>query len=337
MEDMTDDWFESMVRMRRLRRTGSLRRMVRENVLHTDDLIQPLFVIAGRGVKKEVPSMPGVHQVSVDKVGREAKAIEALGIPAVLLFGIPQDGDKDAVGSVSWDPKGVIQRAVASIKRNTEDLCVITDLCFCEYTDHGHCGPLDEDGIVDNDETLLNLGIQAASHAAAGADMIAPSGMMDGMVDAVRESLDLHGYEDVPIMSYAAKFASAFYGPFRDAADSAPAFGDRHTYQMDPANSEEALREVELDVDEGADIVMVKPAGPCLDVVRQVKDEFGLPTAAYQVSGEYSMIKAAAENGWLNHDAVMMESLLAIKRAGADMIITYFARDAAKIIAKGKG
>ena len=335
VDGLDDGENEMPIRPRRLRRTENLRRLVREHHVRTDDLIYPLFITAEKNVKREVSSMPGVFQISVDRVGREVKSVAGLGIPAVILFGLPPESEKDGSGSVSWDANGVVHRAIKAIKRAAPDMLVITDLCFCEYTDHGHCGPLDADGHVLNDETLINLGIQAISHAEAGADVIAPSGMMDGMVAEIRGALDAHGHEDIPIMSYAAKFASAFYGPFRDAADSAPSFGDRRGYQMDPANGEEALREVELDVDEGADIVMVKPAMPCLDVLRRVKDEFSLPTAAYQVSGEYAMIKAASQNGWLDHDKVMMESLLAIKRAGADMIITYFAKDVAKLLARG--
>jgi len=322
-------------RHRRLRRTDALRRLARETHLRVDQLVWPLFVTPEPSGQREVPSMPGVYQMSVPVAVEAAKQASADGIVAVLIFGLPPEAEKDAVGSVAWREDGVVQRAVRALKKAVPELCVITDLCFCEYTDHGHCGPLDERGHVVNDETLANLGIQAVSHAEAGADVIAPSGMMDGMVGAIRAALDGAGHTQVPVMSYAAKYASAFYGPFRDAAQSAPAFGDRRGYQMDAAQSDEALREVEADVAEGADIVMVKPAGPCLDIVRRVKDRFGLPIAAYQVSGEYAMIKAAAQRGWLEHDRVMMESLLAIRRAGADIVITYFARDVARLTRRG--
>ena len=328
---MSENEFYLPLRMRRIRRTDALRRLVREKHLRVDQLIYPLFITTEASGQREVPSMPGVYQMSLPAAVEAAKLARAEGIHAVLLFGLPPNEKKDGSGSVSWANDGIIQKACRALKKAVPELCVITDLCFCEYTDHGHCGPLDERGHVVNDETLVNLGVQAVSHADAGADMIAPSGMMDGMIQAIRGALDQAGHTQIPIMSYAAKYASAFYGPFRDAAQSAPSFGDRRGYQMDPSQSDEAMREVELDVDEGADIVMVKPAGPCLDIIRRVKDEFRMPTCAYQVSGEYAMIKAAAQRGWLDHDRAMMESLMAIRRAGADMIITYFARDVAQL------
>ncbi len=310
------------VRMRRLRRTEGLRRLVRETTLQVDDLVMPLFVVPGSGVANPVKSMPGIAQLSVDKAVQECQRIADLGIPAVLLFGVPEF--KDATGSSAWKEDGVVQQAVRTIKRAVPDLVVITDVCLCEYTDHGHCGVV-VGTEVDNDATLDLLAKEAVSHAQAGADMVAPSDMMDGRVAAIREALDADGYEHIPILSYAAKFASAFYGPFREAAQSAPKFGDRRGYQMDPANASEALREVELDLEEGADIVMVKPALPYLDVVWRVKESFGCPVAAYQVSGEYAMIQAAVQNGWLDERRSILESLTAIRRAGADFIITYFA------------
>jgi porphobilinogen synthase len=316
-------------RPRRLRRTEGLRRMVRETRLSVDQLILPLFVVPGKGVEKPVASMPGVRQMSVDKTVAECAQIRDLGVPAVLLFGIPER--KDAEGSEAYDENGIIARAVRAIKRDVPDLVVITDVCLCEYTDHGHCG-LVVDGDVDNDSTVELLAREALVHAEAGADIVAPSDMMDGRVDAIRELLDEEGFENTPILAYAAKFASGFYGPFRDAAESAPQFGDRRSYQMDAANGDEALREVEMDLDEGADIVMVKPALPYLDVIWRVKQSFGVPVAAYQVSGEFAMIKAAAQNGWLDESRVMMESLLAIRRAGADLIVTYFAKEAARAL-----
>ena len=318
-------------RPRRLRRTEALRRMVRETRLSIDQLILPLFVVPGKGVEKPVASMPGVRQLSIDKTVAECVAVRELGIPAVLLFGIPER--KDAEGSEAYDENGIIARAVRAIKSEVPDLVVVTDVCLCEYTDHGHCG-LVVDGDVDNDSTVDLLAREALVHAAAGADIVAPSDMMDGRVDAIRELLDEEGFDDIPILSYAAKFASAFYGPFRDAAESAPQFGDRRSYQMDPANGDEALREVEMDLDEGADIVMVKPAMAYLDLIWRVKQSFGVPVAAYQVSGEYAMIKAAARNGWLDEERVMMESLLAIRRAGADLIVTYFAVEAARLLGR---
>ena len=319
--------FEPYYRPRRLRKTPAIRAMVRETHLTPSDFIAPLFVTEGKGVRNPISSMPGQFQLSIDELIAEAKEIFALGIPAVILFGIP--AIKDDVGSDAMSDEGIIARAVRALKEAVPDLLVITDVCFCEYTDHGHCGVLHGHD-VDNDATLANLQKQAVVHARAGADMVAPSGMMDGMVGAIREALDTEGFTDVSIMSYAVKYASGFYGPFREAAESAPQFGDRSTYQMDPPNSREALREAQLDVEEGADILMVKPAMPYLDILYQVRQTFGLPTAAYQVSGEYAMLHAAAQNGWLDLDRVMMESLIAIKRAGADMILTYFAKDAAR-------
>jgi porphobilinogen synthase len=314
-------------RLRRLRRTAPLRGLVRETRLDPSDLVLPLFVTHEAGARHEVASMPGVFQLSIKAAVAEAREAEALGLPGVLLFGLP--ADKDPKGSGAWDDEGVIQLATRAIKEACPDLLVVADLCLCEYTDHGHCGLLTPSGQVDNDPTVELLARTAVSQARAGADVIAPSDMMDGRVAAIRAALDEEGFEDVPILAYAAKFASAFYGPFRDAADSAPAFGDRRGYQMDPGNGREALREVLQDVEEGADMVMVKPAGPYLDVVRRVRDEVPVPVAAYQVSGEYAMLKAAAAQGWLDERAAALESLLAIKRAGADVIITYFAKDVA--------
>ncbi len=316
-------------RPRRLRRTDAIRTLVRETVLSPKDFILPLFVTYGKGVRKPIKSMPGHAQMSVDNVVREAKEIKTLGIPAVILFGIPKH--KDATGSSASDPHGPVQAAIKALKDKTPDLIVITDVCMCEYTSHGHCGII-KNKDVDNDATLELLSSEALSHAEAGADIVAPSDMMDGRVGAIRKTLDESGFGDIPIMSYAAKYSSAFYGPFRDAAESVPAFGDRRSYQMDPANADEALREVALDIEEGADIVMVKPALPYLDVIRRIKKRFGYPTAAYNVSGEFSMIKAAAERGWLDHDRAMLESLVSIKRAGADMILTYFAKEAARLL-----
>jgi porphobilinogen synthase len=327
------------LRPRRLRRSANLRRMVRETTLSVDNLIAPLFVRHGSDVQKPIGSMPGQFQFSVDTAAREAATLAELGIPAVLLFGIPDH--KDAQGSENYDPQGIIPQSIQAIKQAVPGMVVISDMCCCEYTDHGHCGLLNTpeaphydphlpEGYLLNDETLELLQRASVVHAEAGADIIAPSGMMDGMVEAIREALDEHGLTHTAIMSYAAKFASAFYGPFRDAAESPPAFGDRRQYQMDPANTREALREVELDVDEGADMLMVKPAMPYLDIVRQVRNTHDLPLAAYQVSGEYSMIKAAAAQGWLDERTVALESLYAIRRAGADMIISYFAKDAVR-------
>ncbi|MBI5969990.1 MAG: porphobilinogen synthase [Deltaproteobacteria bacterium] len=320
-------------RPRRLRKTDAMRTLVRETVLSPKDFILPLFVTFGKGVRKPIKSMPGHAQLSVDNVVREAKEIKTLGIPAVILFGIPKR--KDATGSSANDPKGPVQEAIKALKDKTPELIVITDVCMCEYTSHGHCGII-KNKDVDNDATLELLSAEALSHAEAGADIVAPSDMMDGRVGAIRKTLDESGFGDMPIMSYAAKYSSAFYGPFRDAAESVPQFGDRRSYQMDPANTDEAMREVALDIEEGADIVMVKPALPYLDVIRRIKKRFGYPTAAYSVSGEFSMIKAAAEKGWLDHDMAMLESLVCIKRAGADMILTYFAKEAARVLRGGK-
>ncbi|MBF0549176.1 MAG: porphobilinogen synthase [Deltaproteobacteria bacterium] len=320
-------------RPRRLRRTETLRRMVRETYLHVNDLILPLFVAAGKEVKNPINSMPGHFQLSVNHIVEEAKEAFGLGIPAVLLFGIPEK--KDERGTGAYDPNGVVQRAVKSIKSKVPDLVVITDVCLCEYTSHGHCG-LIKDNDVENDSTLELLGRMALSHAQAGADIVAPSDMMDGRVAEIRDTLDENGFDQTIIMSYAAKYASGFYGPFREAAESAPKFGDRRSYQMDPANALEAVREVTLDVEEGADIIMVKPALPYLDIVRRVREEFDLPVAAYNVSGEFAMVKAAAEKGWIDGPRVMMECLTSIKRAGADLILTYFAKEAAHLLNEGK-
>jgi porphobilinogen synthase len=314
-------------RPRRLRRTAALRRLVRETWLAPSQLVLPLFVRSGRGVRQEVGSMPGVAQTSVDEMLRDATAAAELGIGGVLLFGIPDR--KDEVGSSAWDPRGPVQEAVRELKRAVPDLVVITDVCMCEYTDHGHCGVL-EGADVDNDATLELLARAAVSHAEAGADIVAPSDMMDGRVGAIRRALDEAGQTETVILSYAVKYASAFYGPFREAAESAPRSGDRRGYQMDPPNAEEAIREAMLDIAEGADAIMVKPAGPYLDIVTRVKAATGHPLAAYQVSGEYAMIRAAAERGWIDGERAMMESLLGIRRAGADMIVTYFATEAAK-------
>jgi porphobilinogen synthase len=316
-------------RPRRLRRSPAIRRMVRETTLSPDNFLFPLFVGPGKGVKREIPSLPGQFHFSVDTIAREAEEIAKLGIPAVILFGLPEK--KDEVGSEAWHPEGIVQRSIRAIKKATPDLTVTVDTCFCEYTTHGHCGVV-LNNQVDNDATLENLGRAAISYARAGADMIAPSGMMDGFVGFLRETLDEEDFEQVAILSYAAKFASAFYGPFRTAVDSAPSFGDRQGYQMDPANIREAIREVALDVEEGADIVMVKPALAYLDVIGEVRREFDVPIAAYNVSGEYAMVKAAAANGWIDHDRVMMETLLSIRRAGADVILTYHAKEAAKLL-----
>ncbi len=314
-------------RPRRLRRTPALRRMVRETRLSPDHLIQPLFVCPGRGVSNPIKSMPGVAQMSPDVAMREAREIAAAGVPAIILFGLPEH--KDAIGSEAWSDSGSVQRAIGEIKEHVPGLVVITDVCMCEYTDHGHCGAI-KDGDVDNDATLELLRREALSHVRAGADIVAPSDMMDGRVGAIRAALDENGFSSTPIMAYSAKYASAFYGPFREAAESAPQFGDRRSYQMDPANGDEALREVALDLEEGADIVMVKPALPYLDLIWRVKQEFKCPVAAYNVSGEYSMIRAAGINGWLDERRAAMEVLVAIKRAGADMILTYFAKQAAQ-------
>ena len=315
------------MRMRRLRRTDALRRMVRETRLDPAQFIWPLFVRSGKGLRAPIGSMPGVAQTSVDEMLRDAEKAVAAQIGGILLFGIPDT--KDATGSSAWDPQGPVPAAVRAVKREFPNLVVVTDVCMCEYTDHGHCGLLTPSGDVDNDATLELLSREALAHAEAGADIVAPSDMMDLRVGHMRHALDMAGFTQTPIMSYAAKYASAFYGPFREAAESTPAFGDRRSYQMDPANGREALREVRLDVEEGADILMVKPAGAYLDIIAAVKRETQMPLAAYQVSGEYSMIKAAAERGWIDGDRAMMESLVAIARAGADMTITYFALEAA--------
>ena len=315
------------VRPRRLRRTAALRRLVRETWLAPSQLVLPLFVRSGRGVRQPVGSMPGVAQTSVDEMLRDAEAAAEAGVGGVLLFGIPDR--KDEVGSGAWDPRGPVQEAIRELKRALPDLVVISDVCMCEYTDHGHCGVL-EGADVDNDATLDLLARAAMSHAEAGADVVAPSDMMDGRVGAIRRALDEGGHAETIILSYAVKYASAFYGPFRDAAESAPRSGDRRGYQMDPPNASEAIREALLDVAEGADVIMVKPAGPYLDIVARVRSETRVPVAAYQVSGEYAMIRAAAERGWIDLDRAMMESLIGIRRAGADMIITYFATEAAK-------
>ncbi len=316
-------------RARRVRSSSNMRRLVRETRLSTDMLIYPMFVQWGKDVKDEIGSMPGNFRFSVDKLKDEIKEIESLGIPAVVLFGIPET--KDEKGSEAYNPDGVVQRAIKEIKNVSPELVIITDVCIDEYTTHGHCGLVHEGKIL-NDPTLELLGAMALTHAQSGADIVAPSDMMDGRVGAIRVALDDNGYKDVAIMSYAAKYASAFYGPFREACDSSPQFGDRSTYQMDPANALESIREVALDIVENADIIMVKPALPYLDVIKIVKSQFNMPLAAYNVSGEYSMIEAAARNGWLDRDRAMMESLLAIHRAGANMILTYFAKDAAKIL-----
>jgi porphobilinogen synthase len=319
-------------RMRRLRQYESLRRLVRETHLSPDDLIYPLFVAVGKELKTPINSMPGQYRWSIDLLVKEAAEAHQLGVPAVMLFGIPDR--KDARGTSAYDPNGIVQEAVRTLKSQVPDLLVITDVCIDEYTDHGHCGVV-QDGKVLNDETLECLRLMARTHAEAGVDMVAPSDMMDGRVGAIRDELDQAGFSDMPIMSYAAKYASSLYAPFREAADSTPAFGDRRSYQMDPANAREAIREVELDVEEGADIVMVKPALPYLDVIAQSREQVSVPIAAYQVSGEYSMIKAAGQQGWIDESKVMMETLLSIKRAGADLILTYFAKEAAKILNRG--
>jgi porphobilinogen synthase len=318
-----------MNRTRRLRKTENIRRLVRENRLHIDDLIYPLFIEEGEKIEMEIVSMPGIKRYSLDTVSKELDEIVALNIPAVLLFGIP--ANKDDIGSETWNDNGIIQKTIRFIKENYPDLYVISDVCFCEFTNHGHCGVIHNND-VDNDATLQNIAKQVISHAKAGVDMVAPSGMMDGMIETIRLALDNTGFQDLPIMSYAVKYSSAFYGPFRDAADSAPAFGDRRTYQMDPANRDEAMREATFDDQEGADILMVKPALSYLDIIRDLKNNFDRPIACYNVSGEYAMIKAAGEKGWIDEERVMMESLLSMKRAGADIIITYFAKDVARLL-----
>jgi porphobilinogen synthase len=319
--------------MRRLRKNEIFRKLVRETILRPDDFILPLFVRPGKGVKKPISSMPGHFQLSIDLLVKEVREARSLGIPGVILFGIPEK--KDEMGSEAYAKDGIIQKAVNQIKEKVDGMLVLTDVCLCEYTSHGHCGVV-KDGRVLNDETLDLLARQALSHAEAGADIVAPSDMMDGRVGAIREILDENQFEEIPILSYAAKYASGFYGPFRVAAESKPQFGDRKSYQMDPANGDEALREVELDIEEGADMVMVKPALPYLDIICRVKQAFNIPVAAYNVSGEFAMIKAASKLGWIDGDQVMMESLVAIKRAGADMILTYFAKEAALKLGRGK-
>ena len=316
-------------RLRRLRRSETLRALVRETRLSPDMFVLPLFVCEGEGVRREVPSMPGVFNLSVDEAVKEAAAAKADGVKSVILFGLPDH--KDDVGSAAYDANAPVQSAIRAIKREVSDVLVITDVCLCEYTDHGHCGSIIDREIA-NDPTVDQLVRAAVSHAAAGADIVAPSDMMDGRVGAIRRALDERGFENTAIMAYAAKYCSAFYGPFRDAAGSAPAFGDRRSHQMDPANAEEALREVEQDIEEGADIIMVKPAVTYLDVIARVKDTFHYPTAAYHVSGEYAMLKAAARNGWIDEPRAMLETLTSIRRAGADIILTYYARDAARAI-----
>jgi porphobilinogen synthase len=318
------------MRLRRLRRSEALRALIRETKVEIGDLIYPLFVVEGNKIKQEISSMPGQYRLSSDLLPKEVEDIAKLGIPAIILFGIPQK--KDEIGSSAYHPKGVIQQAIRAIKKATPELLVVTDVCLCEYTSHGHCGVV-VDGYVDNDKTLELLAKTALSHVEAGADMVAPSDMMDGRVKAIRQMLDGNRFQNIPVVAYAAKYASAFYGPFREAAESAPQFGDRRSYQMDPPNWREALREVEQDIAEGADIVMVKPALPYLDVIRKVRDTFNHPLAAYSVSGEYAMVKAAAQQGWLDEKRIVLEMLTAIKRAGADIIITYYAREAARWLA----
>ncbi|OGL11192.1 MAG: delta-aminolevulinic acid dehydratase [Candidatus Rokubacteria bacterium RIFCSPLOWO2_02_FULL_72_37] len=321
-----------ILRPRRLREKSLLRKLVRETRLSVDDLIYPMFAVHGRGVREAIPSMPGQARLSVDELVREAKDVAGMGIPGVILFGLPRE--KDPRGSEAYAEDGIVQQAVRAVKDVVPDLLVITDVCLCQYTSHGHCGVV-EGGTVRNDATLELLSRVALSHVEAGADMVAPSDMMDGRVAAMREALDESGYTESPIMAYSAKYASSFYGPFRDAADSTPQFGDRRSYQMDPANGTEAMREIALDLDEGADIVMVKPALPYLDIISRAKSEFGVPLAAYSVSGEYAMIRAAGRLGWLDEERAMLEALTAIRRAGADIVITYFARDAARVLERG--
>ena len=322
-----------LYRPRRLRESPLLRSMVRETALRVDDFVYPLFAVHGRGVREPIGSMPGQCRLSIDELLKECKDAASMGIPAVLLFGLPRD--KDPRGTEAYAEDGIIQQAVRAVKDTIPDLLVITDVCLCEYTSHGHCGVV-EDGRVKNDPTLELIARTAMTHAEAGADMVGPSDMMDGRVAAIREGLDEAGFPETPIMAYSAKYASAFYGPFREAADSTPQFGDRRSYQMDPANAVEAMREVALDVDEGADIVMVKPALPYLDIIARVKGEFGLPVAAYSVSGEYAMLKAAGQLGWLDEERAVLEALTGIRRAGADIIITYFAKDAVRLIEQGR-
>ena len=318
-----------MFRTRRLRTSEGIRRLVRETKLYVDDLVYPLFIEEGTDIETEIESMPGIKRFSLDRISKELEEVVSLKIPAVLLFGIPSK--KDEEGTETWNDDGIMQQAIRFIKKNYPSLYVITDVCFCEYTSHGHCGIIHEND-VDNDATLVNIAKQVVSHAKAGVDMVAPSGMMDGTIDMIRQSLDNTGYTNLPIIAYSVKYASAYYGPFRDAADSAPCFGDRKTYQMDPSNRDEAMREATFDDQEGADILMVKPALSYLDIIRDLKNNFDRPIACYNVSGEYSMIKAAAEKGWIDGEKVMMESLLSMKRAGADIIITYFAKEVARLL-----
>ena len=319
-------------RPRRLRANAAIRSMIRETSLSPADFIYPLFVKPGSSKRDEIKSMPGQYQLSIDMLPAEIDELKSLGVPAVILFGLPSH--KDAVGSEAYDADGIVQQAIRAIKAHDPEFYVITDVCMCEYTDHGHCGILDDAGCVINDVTLELLAKEAVSHAEAGADMVAPSDMMDGRVAAIRGALDAEGFSHIPVMAYSVKYASGYYGPFRDAADSAPAFGDRSQYQMDPANAEEGIREAALDIDEGADIVMVKPALAYMDMIRRVKDEFGYPTAAYNVSGEYAIIKAAAANGWIDEKRTVLETLVGFKRAGAQLILTYHAKDAARWLAE---
>jgi porphobilinogen synthase len=316
-------------RLRRLRSTPAIRDLVRETHVQPSQFILPLFVCPGEGVRREIGSMPGNYQVSIDELVKECTEVQALGIGGVILFGLPET--KDEMASGAYDDNGIVQRAIRALRKEAPGLLIVTDVCNCEYTSHGHCGYI-IDGDVDNDTTLQWLAKSALSHARAGAHIVAPSDMMDGRVWAIRQALDANGYEKIPIMAYAAKFASVFYGPFREAAESTPQFGDRRSYQMDPANGREAMREIELDLQEGADMIMVKPALAYLDLIRQARDRFDVPIAAYQVSGEYSMIVAAARNGWIDHDRAMMESLTSIARAGAGVILTYFAKPAARLL-----
>jgi len=318
-------------RTRRLRKSEGIRRLVQETKLSVDDFVYPLFIEEGENIETEIVSMPGIKRYSLDRISKELEEVVELNIPAVLLFGIPSN--KDEEGTETWNDNGIMQQAIRFIKKNYPTLYVITDVCFCEYTSHGHCGIIHNND-VDNDATLVNIAKQVVSHAKAGVDMVAPSGMMDGTIKMVRETLDNTGFVNLPIMAYSVKYASAFYGPFRDAADSAPTFGDRRTYQMDPANRDEGLREANFDDQEGADILMVKPALSYLDIIRDLKNDFDRPIACYNVSGEYAMVKAAAEKGWIDGEKVMMESLLSMKRAGASIIITYFAKEAARVLKK---
>ncbi len=318
-------------RTRRLRKSEGIRRLVQETKLSVDDFVYPLFIEEGENIEAEIVSMPGIKRYSLDRISKELEEVVELNIPAVLLFGIPSN--KDEEGTETWNDKGIMQQAIRFIKKNYPTLYVITDVCFCEYTSHGHCGIIHNND-VENDATLVNIAKQVVSHAKAGVDMVAPSGMMDGTIKMVREALDNTGFVNLPIMAYSVKYASAFYGPFRDAADSAPTFGDRRTYQMDPANRDEGLREANFDDQEGADILMVKPALSYLDIIRDLKNDFDRPIACYNVSGEYAMVKAAAEKGWIDGEKVMMESLLSMKRAGASIIITYFAKEAARVLKK---